>query len=98
MASSQCAGASMDASQFDTLTKTLATPGTRPTLFPLLAIVPVAEGLHTLLTPDDVLSGTDGKDGKGRNGDSGGKGGHGHKGRKGKIRSRMSTSTSRVVG
>src|SRR4051812_43984776 len=85
----------MDPVRFDTLVKTLATPGTRRGLLRLLGSVPIASGLLTVLDPAGVAGkdGKHGKGGKGGNGGRGGKGGHGrhgHKGGKGKNRSTTS--------
>src|SRR3954447_22800466 len=77
----------IEADRFDTLARSLSVASTRRTLVRLLATVPVAGGLLTRLTPDDILAGKGkhGKRGHGRNGGHGGKGGHGHghKGRRG---------------
>src|SRR5215217_1290142 len=86
MAGARCEGVHVDGSQFDTLVKTLSTPGTRRTLVRLLTAVPIGSGLLTALRQEAVQAGKgkDGKNGKGPNGGKGGKGGKGHKGRKGK--------------
>jgi hypothetical protein len=57
----------MDSDRFDRLARSVSTTSTRRTLVRLLATVPVAGGLLTLLTPDDVLAGKDGKS-KSKNG------------------------------
>jgi hypothetical protein len=76
--------------RFDRLARSLSAASTRRTLVRLLATVPIAGGLLSLLTPADVLAGKRGKDGKS------GKGGKDRKthGRTGKERS----GTSRLVG
>jgi hypothetical protein len=72
----------MDGPRFDRLAKTLSTSGTRRALLRLLAAVPIAGGLLTVLHQEAVQAGKGkhGKHGKGRNGGHGGKGAHGHKG------------------
>jgi hypothetical protein len=75
----------MDRPRFDSLIKTLVTPGTRHGLVCLLAAVPLAGGLLPVLGPA-VVAGNDGKNGKNGNGGRGGKdgkGNYGHKGRRG---------------
>jgi hypothetical protein len=66
----------VDSQRFDTLVKTLSAPGTRRGVLRLLAAVPVAGGLLTLLEPDGAQgkgakrhqTGNGGKDGRGKDG------------------------------